>query len=182
MPITNRDLAPGMVFVATYKGLTHRLEAIEGDNALAFRLDDGAVFNSLSTAGKQVMNGIACNGWRFWTPEDEASEPKARKAKAEVETDGEAPAKRTRKAKAETTETEGEAKPKRRKASGPRMFKNIRPLDDQSGASEGMIRYWCSTCQDGFESESKNPESCPQGHPAVVADDLAPEGIAVPAE
>lgn len=41
------------------------------------------------------------------------------------------------------------------------------PMDDQDGASEGNVRYFCSACMDSFEAPvGVTPVGCPQGHPA----------------
>lgn len=68
MPITDRKLKPGTMLRATYKKTGHRLEVIKDDGGeIRYRLGDGRVFRSPSSAGKAVMGGIACNGWRFWS-------------------------------------------------------------------------------------------------------------------
>ena len=79
MPIDGgmRDkLQPGTKLVATYKGTERRAEVIAGeDGKVRFRLDDGREFKSPSSAGSAVMDGRACNGWRFFSIED--GQPKA---------------------------------------------------------------------------------------------------------
>lgn len=76
MPIDGglRDkLATGTVLVAKYKGTEHRCEVVSGeDGKRRFRLEDGREFRSPSSAGSAVMDGVACNGWRFWSLADGA--------------------------------------------------------------------------------------------------------------
>ena len=67
MTITNRNLSPGTRLTATHKGQTYTAEVVGEDRALRFRLEDGRQFTSLSSAGKAVMGGVSCNGWRFWS-------------------------------------------------------------------------------------------------------------------
>jgi len=88
MVIENRDLAAGTKLVARYQGQEHSVLVMgDAETGLGFELDNGTIYKSLSSAGKAVMNGVACNGWRFWSLEGEAPEPpKAAKqpAKAKV--------------------------------------------------------------------------------------------------
>ena len=92
MPIDGglRDkLAAGTVLVAKYKGTEHRCEVVTGeDDKRRFRLEDGREFRSPSSAGSAVMDGVACNGWRFWSlaegsPKPASKPSKGSKAKAE---------------------------------------------------------------------------------------------------
>lgn len=73
-------IKPGAELVARYKGVEHTAEVVAGEKGkLHFRLADGREFKSPSAAGKAVMGGIACNGWRFWSvreAEEQAAEPK----------------------------------------------------------------------------------------------------------
>jgi hypothetical protein len=52
---------------------------VQTDDGLRFRVD-GQDYRSPSSAGKAVMDGVACNGWRFWSVE--GTEPAPRKPKA----------------------------------------------------------------------------------------------------
>ena len=71
MAIEDRSLKPGTTLVAKYKGKEHTAEVIAGkDGTVRYRLADGHDFASPSAAGKAVMGGIACNGWRFWSLAD----------------------------------------------------------------------------------------------------------------
>ena len=71
MPITDRNLKPGTRLTATYKKKVHSAEVIGGkDGQVRYRLADGREFASPSAAGKTVMGGVACNGWRFWSVAD----------------------------------------------------------------------------------------------------------------
>ena len=93
MPLENRNLEPGTTLVARYKKAERTCEVVQTDDAtpgsaqsgIRFRLDDGTEHRSPSSAGKQAMGGVACNGWRFWSlqgdlkPVKAAKEPKAEK-------------------------------------------------------------------------------------------------------
>ena len=93
--IADRNVKPGEVFIAKYKGETYRLTALDGgDGKIGFSLEgDANVYQSLSKAGSAVMNGIACNGWRFWTREGDTpaaeSAPPADKPKRASKPKGE---------------------------------------------------------------------------------------------
>ena len=67
MPIEDRNLKAGTRLVARYKGQEHTAEVVETEEGLRYRLTDGREFKSPSSAGKAVMGGTACNGWRFWS-------------------------------------------------------------------------------------------------------------------
>src|SRR5713226_2736452 len=73
MAITNRDLPVGTVLRATFKKAAYRC-TVEPDEQgrRRYRLDDGRTFASPSAAGSAVMDGVACNGWRFWSLDGEA--------------------------------------------------------------------------------------------------------------
>jgi hypothetical protein len=108
------------------------------------------------------MGGTACNGWRFWTVEGD--EPPAKEPKPAAKNKG-------------GTKT--------RKAHKPRSTssKVIYAMPDQTGVPEGMARFRCNACMDGFEAEDgKVPEQCPQGHRADDPELTAPAGVAAGAE
>ncbi len=66
MAIVSRDLPVGTRLVARYKGRSYRLTVIDmGGGQRRFWLADGRDFRSPSSAGRAVMGGISCNGWRF---------------------------------------------------------------------------------------------------------------------
>ena len=100
MALTNRNLEPGTVLVARYKGTEHRCEVMAGkeEGKPRYRLPDGREFTSPSAAGKAVMGGVACNGWRFWSLEGELP-AKAEKPKAERKDGTKAKGKRVAKPK-----------------------------------------------------------------------------------
>ncbi len=101
MPIENRNLEPGAVLVARYKKQDRTCEVVKTDDGLRYRLDDGTEHNSPSSAGKAAMEGVACNGWRFWSvqgTETPKPEPTA-KPKPKAEKAAKAPTKRTAKSK-----------------------------------------------------------------------------------
>ena len=67
MPIEDRDLKSGTRLAARYKGREYAAEVVQGDGSARYRLEDGREFKSPSSAGRAVMGGAACNGWRFWS-------------------------------------------------------------------------------------------------------------------
>jgi hypothetical protein len=137
MSIEDRNLKAGQRLVATYKKQDYACTVKSTKDGLRFALDDGTEYKSPSSAGSAVMGGSACNGWRFWTPASEAKKAAATKAETKK-----APAKK----KAKLT---------------------FAPMDDQAGASDGNVRFFCSGCQDAFEApKGVTPVGCPQGHPA----------------
>jgi hypothetical protein len=148
MTIKNRILAPGARLVGTYKKTTYACEVVstpEGETR--FQLEDGRLFTSPSSAGKAVMNGVSCNGWRFWS------------------LDGVAPASPPRSEKA----VQADVKPKARK-----LVRQIRKLPNQRGVPEGETRWFCSGCMKGFlVPVGQEPDACPDGHPAEVEDAFA---------
>src|SRR3990172_10213743 len=117
MPLENRNLEPGTTLVARYKKAERTCEVVQTDEGVRFRLDDGTKHRSRSSAGKQAMNGVACNGWRFWSLQGAlkpAKEQKAKKAKAEKP--AKAPAKKA--AKKSAKKGKGAKKKSARMASG----------------------------------------------------------------
>ena len=68
MTIENRNLAVGTRLVGRYKGKEYSATVVEAEGGrVRFRLEDGREFKSLSAAGSAVVEGHACNGWRFWS-------------------------------------------------------------------------------------------------------------------
>ncbi len=86
MAIEDRNLKAGTKLVARYKGKEYTAEAVETEEGLRYRLEDGKGFKSLSSAGSAVMGGSACNGWRFWSlaGSEEAKPKKAAKKAAKA--------------------------------------------------------------------------------------------------
>ncbi len=74
MAIKNRELSAGTKLVATYKGAQYEAEVIDREGKLIYRLGDGRDFGSPSSAGKAVMGGVSCNGWRFWSIAEQPDE------------------------------------------------------------------------------------------------------------
>jgi hypothetical protein len=73
-------LVAGTRLTARYKGIEYGAELVEDeDGGFIYRLEDGRDFRSPSAAGAAVMDGTACNGWRFWSIA-ETSAPKRRPA------------------------------------------------------------------------------------------------------
>lgn len=167
MAITDRNLQPGTRLVANYRKTRFVCTVEAGtDGKLAFVLEDGKRFSSPSAAGSAVMDGTACNGWRWWAVEGQEPAPGQPKAKA---------AGTTARPKAEG------ATPKRTsKAKAVKVFYRI---PNQRGTPEGFTRFYCNGCAASFESEMESPEACPQGHrnddPELTS---APGGAAVAAD
>ena len=145
MPITDRNLGAGTKLLATYKKQQHIVLVLEDhEGKLGFELDGGTIYKSLSAAGSAVMGGVACNGWRFWTPEGEVkplSEPKPKAAK--VKRNG--LLKQIRKVPNQKGVPEGSTK----------WF--------CSACMKGFVA-----------EGTTDPEACPEGHPREVEDTLAP--------
>ena len=81
MSITDRNLEAGTKLVARYKGKEYAAEVVKTEEGVRYRLEDGREFKSPSSAGSAVMDGSACNGWRFWSlaGSEEAKPKKATK-------------------------------------------------------------------------------------------------------
>jgi hypothetical protein len=79
MAIENRNLLAGTRLVAYYKKQRYvcTIEAAEEGEGVVYVLEDGSRHKSPSAAGMKVMGGKAVNGWRFWSLEGDAPEPKA---------------------------------------------------------------------------------------------------------
>jgi len=139
MAIENRNLEVGTRLVANYKKQTYvcTVEAGEGDEGVAFVLENGSRHKSPSAAGSKVMGGKAVNGWRFWSlegqePKAQATEPAAAKPARTA----------TKKAK-----------------------KLIFKSPSQAGVAEGKTKWFCSACMKGFLVDTGGtPQVCPQGH------------------
>lgn len=139
MPITNRNLAPGTRFVATYKKETHTAESLMQGDRLMFRLETiepVTDYKSLSAAGSAIMGGIACNGWRFWSLAEGEQPPPVEAAAKPAKTSGKA------------------------KASVKVFYRS----PNQKGLGDGETRFYCNACACGFISRDAAPEACPQGH------------------
>ncbi len=147
MPINDRNLKGGEKLVARYKGQEHTVLVLADDKGgLGFELDGDTIHKSLSAAGSAVMGGVACNGWRFWSPEGELKQaaPKEPKAKAN--------------GKARTA-----------------TVRNLKKISNQKGVPPGQIKWHCSSCQKSFLALAATaPEACPEGHAREVEDELAP--------
>ena len=110
------------------------------------------------------MNGVACNGWRFWNVEGgETPLTDAERLAAEV---GRA-----------TTEPKPSKTTKAAKPARKTVLKQIKKVANQKGLAEGQARWHCSACMDGFlYPSSETPEVCPNGHQREVEDEFASPG------
>ena len=134
MPIENRELAAGTRLVARYKKQDRTCEVVETPDGPRYRLDDGTEHRSPSSAGKAAMDGVACNGWRFWSIEGTEPKPKAEKpAKEKNEPAAKKPAKTT---------------PKKAKAKGAKKPKAANPGDLG-------LAYGCGVCAEMFATLKK---------------------------
>ena len=155
MAISNRDLSVGTTLVGRYRGQEHRVLVVEDDaGTVAYEVDGGVTYSSLSAAASAVMGGISANGWRFWTEEGgqqvaATSEPKPARA----------PKQRAKKATALPAKD---------------RFEQVRRMRRQEGCADGETRWFCSACMKGFCLPSQEtPDACPAGHAREVRDDLA---------
>ena len=84
MALEDRNLKSGTKLAARYKGEDYSAEVVESGDGILYRLADGGEFKSPSSAGSAIMDGKACNGWRFWSlAEDQAKKaPKKSRKKA----------------------------------------------------------------------------------------------------
>jgi hypothetical protein len=141
MPIDNRELAPGAKLEGTHKKTSYICEVVatpEGE--IRFKLEDGRLFTSPSSAGKAVMNGVSCNGWRFWSLADEARREQDNSPAGENDSS--------------------------RKPTTAKRVRQIKKLPNQKGAEEGQTRWFCSGCMKGFLMPTgQEPAACPEGHP-----------------
>jgi hypothetical protein len=100
MPLENRDLGAGTVLVARHKKQEFTCEVVETPDGLRYRLQDGSEHKSPSSAGRVVTNGVAVNGWRFWSLQGDLKPAKATKEpKAKAPTKAPAKKKTAKKAK-----------------------------------------------------------------------------------
>jgi hypothetical protein len=84
MPIENRDLPAGTRLAVRHKGEVFTCEVVKTKDGLRYRLKDGQEFNSPSSAGRAITNGVAVNGWRFWSLEGDLKERRAKEPKAKI--------------------------------------------------------------------------------------------------
>lgn len=134
MPIENRELAVGTRLVARYKKQDRTCEVVETPDGLRYRLDDGTEHRSPSSAGKAAMEGVACNGWRFWSVEGTEKPKREPKAKADKPV-------KAKKAPAERKPAKTKAA-KKGKAKGTKRSKSARTGSDPS--------YGCGVCPETF--------------------------------
>jgi hypothetical protein len=112
MALENRNLEPGTVLSARYKKKERTCEVVQTADGLLYKLDDGTEHKSPSSAGKAAMDGISCNGWRFWSiagTEKPAREPKTKTVKAPK---AKAPAKAKKDAKSKSAKSKAGKKGK----------------------------------------------------------------------
>jgi hypothetical protein len=119
--------------VARYKKQDRNCEVVETADGLRYRLDDGTEHRSPSSAGKAAMDGVACNGWRFWRIEGTEKPKREPKAKAD----------KPRKEPAAKKPAKTKAAPKKSgKAKGAKKGKSARMSSDGS--------FGCGVCPETF--------------------------------
>lgn len=136
MALTNRMLQPGERLAANYRGRTHYVDVVEsGGSGVAFRLDTGDVFTSISAAGSHIMGGISCNGWRFWSRVDDLRPPR---------------------------QVAGRPAPVAHRPK-PQPNRNLRPMP--SGSATTPTWWCSSCLAPFTRQQSGSPVECPEGHP-----------------
>jgi hypothetical protein len=145
--------------VASYKKASHRCEVVATDEGLRFKLADGKLFKSPSSAGRGVTGRVSCDGWKFWSLDGEAPEKPASEPTPIA-----------------TIASTAKAKPANGAA---KMVRQIKKLPNQKGVPEGSVKWFCSACMKSFLNDGQNaPQTCPEGHAREAADEFA----AVPPE
>ena len=146
MTIENRDLKPGTTLVARYKKQDYKAEVVQTDDGVRYRLN-GSDYKSPSAAGSAIMDGNACNGWRFWSipGENGATEkPASKPGKKQQPATSFASRRRSDEAKTE-------------RADRPKKGAHFEQLEDG--------RFFCSVCMDAFDApKGVTPLGCPKGH------------------
>ncbi|MBI5288544.1 MAG: hypothetical protein HY873_06185 [Chloroflexi bacterium] len=159
MPLENRNLEPGTVLVARYKKQERTCEVVQTDDGVRFRLDDGTEHRSPSSAGKQAMGGVACNGWRFWSRQGDlkpAKEPKAKKA-AKAEKPAKAATKKA--AKAEKPAKAATKKPAAKKGAAKKSAaKKGKGAKKKAARMASSGSYGCGACGQEFPTMKKATE------------------------
>ena len=136
MPIENRNLEPGTVLTARYKKEDRTCEVVQTDDGPRYRLDDGTEHKSPSSAGKAAMEGVACNGWVFWSVAGTEKPKREPKAKREPNPKAEKPAK---------------APPKKKAAKKSKAAK--KPAAKAMRAKASGDSYGCGVCDATFGSQ-----------------------------
>lgn len=148
------ELAVGTKLVAHYKGTIYRAVIIETEDERLLkvveigdskRVEPGAVFGSLSGAGRALTGAKAVGGRRFWIIDDGLAKYRHVKAERVNREKVETPTPRTR-LEVKTVL----APPTERK------HRQIKRYGEQG-------RYWCDGCAKSFRSEVE-PQACPSGH------------------
>ncbi len=196
MTIENRDLEPGTMLVARYKGQEHTAEVVQTETGLRYQLADGREFKSPSAAGSAVMGGTACNGWRFWSlagslpPDGQAVREAAQATKPGRRPARPGPPVRAKKS-ARQKPVEAKLEATNRTAAFQRLPSSAeggsassaggRPASGGGGngdTPEGQARFFCSACMDAFTAPATTePIGCPRGHsPKEQTAARTPEG------
>jgi hypothetical protein len=142
MTIENRELAAGTRLVARYKKQDRTCEVVETADGLRYRLDDGTEHKSPSSAGKAAMDGVACNGWRFWSVEGTEAPKREPRAKADK------PPKAKKEPAAKKPKTR--AAKKSGKAKGAKSKKSKAMRTAATGDSFG-----CGACGESFPTQKR---------------------------
>ncbi len=170
--------------VETEGGLRFRLYDFSKTDTGYQRQEGSAVdFKTPSAAGAAVLNGMACNGWRFWSLASELDAPKERKP-AGVATEPGADDTATPEGEADPEATAGPTEAAVHDEQNPKGFKVITRMKKQDDAPEGMTKYWCKACMNPFTAPAETePEHCPKGHlPETVNGELVTVEVAATSE
>lgn len=172
---------PGTILNAKYKGGAFRVETRanpNGDGVVYVTLHDDAEHKTLSAAGKHICNGATPAILRFFKVEGEESASYNTAERARGTTEPKPKTARAPRQPKEPKEAKPKAEPEPKTATARKEapFKNLKRMRDQTGAPDGKIRWWCSSCQDGFLADyGESPATCPQNHPATATDDFTVE-------
>jgi len=150
MPLENRSLEIGTVLHARYKGKERTCEVVQTAAGLRYRLDDGREFASVSSAGKAAMNGVSCNGWRFWSSEG------TEKSKREPDADRAAKAKRKPAAKKPAN-----SKAARKTSAKTKSAKNGKTIRAASNSGDS---YGCGACAATFPTMKAATQHATEAH------------------
>lgn len=175
MPINDRNLTAGTELAARYKGEIYSCTVIAAqDGGVAYRLHDFTKDNDAivrsdgahidlgtpSAAGTAVLNGQACNGWRFWSLKDELAAPKEPKVKTPKA------AREPRVPKPKVVREPKVRTPRVKKGATAKSSAVFFKTEKQTNVPEGQERWWCNACADAFylPLNSAEPDACAKGH------------------
>lgn len=163
--ITDRNLKPGTVLKAKYRGVEHTANVIEKEGRLVFILGSGLEFKSPSAAGKYVT-GHECAGWNFWSVASPNGAPvKTVEVTTRHEDHGGLECTTTEEVEV-SAEAETEAPDTLREAHEPET--GTYKFRSQKGAPLGQARWYCFDCSEPFHAPVRTKKAeCPLCHNAA---------------